>query len=128
MTRPDSTRKATAKLVPASVTVATSGNSGPGSVSQPRPSTWRSSHGLRPEAPDDVACGFDVSVASADEVGDHAGPAGLVEGADRGAVVAVEVLAEDQVVVPGGVGLHAFGSAEAGPPSVGVVGEQGDQP
>jgi hypothetical protein len=56
------------------------------------------------------------------------GPAGLVEGAERGAVVAVEILAEDQVVMPGGVGLHPIGPAEAGPPSVRVGGEQRDQP
>ena len=36
-------------------------------------------------------------------IADKAGPAGLVEGAERGAVVAVEILAEDQVVMPGGV-------------------------
>jgi hypothetical protein len=34
-------------------------------------------------------------VPAQDQVGDEAGPAGLVEGADRGAVVAVEVLAEE---------------------------------
>jgi hypothetical protein len=32
-------------------------------------------------------------VAAQDNVGDQAGPAGLVEGADRGAVVAVEARA-----------------------------------
>ena len=37
----------------------------------------------------------------------------------RGAVVAVEVLAEDQVVFPGGIGLHPLGAAEAGPPPSG---------
>ena len=61
---------------------------------------------LRSQPPDDVADGFDLPVAAADQVGDHAGPAGLVERADRGAVVAVEVFAEDQVVVPGGIGLQ----------------------
>ena len=55
----------------------------------------------------DVADGLDLAVAAQDHVGDQAGPPGLVERADRGAVVAVEVLAEDQVVVPGGIGLHA---------------------
>ena len=65
---------------------------------------------------------------AADQVGDHAGPAGLVEGADRGAVVAVEVLAEDQVVVPGRIGLHDLGPAEAGPPAVRAAGEDRDQP
>src|ERR1035437_8624882 len=57
-----------------------------------------------------------------------AGTAGVVEGADGGAVVAVEVFAEDQVVVPGGVGLQELGAAEAGPPAVGPAGEDRDQP
>jgi len=35
----------------------------------------------------------DRAVAAQDHIGDQAGPAGLMEGADRGAVVAVEVLA-----------------------------------
>src|ERR1700720_2157508 len=83
---------------------------------------------LRAEPPDDVADGFDVPVAAADQVGAHAGPAGLVEGADRGAVVAVEVLAEDQVVAPRGIGLQQFGPAEAGPASVLVLGEDRDHP
>src|SRR6516165_10301641 len=48
-----------------------------------------------------VADGFDRAVTAQDHVGDQACPAGLMERADRGAVVTVEVLAEDQVVVPG---------------------------
>src|SRR5262249_5752669 len=48
----------------------------------------------------DVVGGFDRAVATQDHVGDQADPPGLMEGADRGAVVAVEVLAEDQVVMP----------------------------
>jgi hypothetical protein len=37
----------------------------------------------------DVADGLDRAVAAQDQVGDQAGPAGLVERADRGAIVAV---------------------------------------
>src|SRR5690348_834329 len=54
----------------------------------------------------DVADGGDGAAAAQDHVGDQAGPAGLVERAERGTVVAVEVLTEDQVVPPGGIGLH----------------------
>ncbi|MGD0605510.1 MAG: hypothetical protein ABSA53_18150 [Streptosporangiaceae bacterium] len=55
------------------------------------------------QEPDDVGDGAHLAVAAADDVGDQAGPAGLVPGAEGGAVVAVEVLAEQQVVPPGGV-------------------------
>jgi hypothetical protein len=41
--------------------------------------------GLHGDASDDVAERLDLRVAAADQVGDHAGPAGLVERADRGA-------------------------------------------
>ena len=37
-------------------------------------------------------------MAAADHVGDHPGPSGLVRGAEPGAVVAVEVLVEQQLV------------------------------
>ena len=67
-------------------------------------------------------------MAAADHVGDQAGPAGLVRGAEPGAVVAVEVLAEDQVVPPGRVVLQPLGAAEAGPPAVRAAGEDRDQP
>ena len=40
------------------------------------------------------------AVAAADDVGDQPGPAGLVGGAEPGAVVAVEVLVEEEVVPP----------------------------
>src|SRR6476620_3076227 len=43
---------------------------------------------------------------TADEVRDQAGPAGLVGGADASAGVAVEVLVEQQQVMPLGVGLE----------------------
>ena len=68
-----------------------------------------------------VADGVDaVSGTASDEVGDHAGPAGLVGGAEPGAVVAVEVLVEEQVVVPRRVALQALDVAEARPPAVGA--------
>src|SRR5437868_238663 len=62
--------------------------------------------GLEVNEPEHVADRVDLAVAAADHVGDHPGPAGLVEGAESRAVVAVEVLAEDQVVVPRGIGLQ----------------------
>src|SRR5262250_3321275 len=77
---------------------------------------------------ENIADGMDVAAAADDYVRDQPGPAGLVARADRGAVVAVEVLAEDQVVFPGGIGLHALGAAEAGPPAVRAAGEQRDEP
>src|SRR5215469_6122659 len=76
----------------------------------------------------DIADGPDRAVAAQDHVRYQAGPTGLVEGAERRAVVAVEVFAEDQVVPPGGVGLHPLSATEAGPSSVLTPGEQRDQP
>ena len=141
------TLEASAKFVPAmprcSPGVAPSGNSRPGSAAgRPfgaaraagtvagRGGGLASGHGwaFRCCVAQDVAEGPDRAVAAQDHVGDQAGPPGLVEGADRGAVVAVEVLAEDQVVLPGRIGLHLLGPAEAGPPPVRVPGEQRDQP
>src|ERR1039457_3225781 len=152
-TIPSAAPDATAKFVPASVTVAPSGKWLPGSVpvagqavagsarGPERPAgsgvrgadrwparRWRSWRGVPLDEPDYFPDGADFAVASADDVGDDPGPAGLVEGADGGAVVAVEVFAEDQVVVPGGVGLQELGAAEAGPPAVGTAGEDRDQP
>ena len=60
-----------------------------------------------------------VAGAAADEVGDDAGPARLVRGAEPGAVVAVEVLVEDDVVLPRRVGLEALDAPEARAPAVG---------
>jgi hypothetical protein len=113
--------------VPPSLTVAPSGNGLPGSAETGGPATV-SSPAARAHAPDDVPDGINRSVTAADHVGDKPRPAGLVEGADRGAVIAVEVLAEDQVVVPGRIVLQPLGPAEAGPPSVGAAGEDRDQP
>ena len=66
--------------------------------------------------------------AAGDEVGDQAGPSGLVGGAEPGAVVAVEVFVERQQVVPGRVALEALRVAEDGPAAVGVVEEDADEP
>ena len=59
-------------------------------------------------------------MATPDDIGDHAGPAGLVGGTQPSAVVAVEVLVEKQVVLPCRVGLEAFDAPEAGPAAVGA--------
>src|SRR5690348_4646033 len=80
------------------------------------------------DEPDDLAGRPDLAVAAADDVGDQAGPAGLVPGAERRPVVTVEVLAEDQVVPPGRVVLEPLVPAEAGPPAAGTAGEQGNEP
>ncbi len=84
--------------------------------------------GVLVDEPDYLADRPDQPVAAADHVGDQAGPAGLVRGAEGRAVVAVEVLAEDQVVPPGGIGLQQPGPAEARPPAVGTASEDGDEP
>src|SRR5690242_3799187 len=89
---------------------------------------WSLPRLLRDDPPDDVPDRFDLTVPAPDQVSDHAGPAGLVERANRRAVVAVEVLAEDQVVVPCGIVLHDLGPAETGPLAVVVLGENRDQP
>ena len=49
---------------------------------------------------EDVDRGADCAMAADDDVRDHARPARLVRGTEPGAVVAVEVLVEDQVVSP----------------------------
>src|SRR5262245_55239308 len=63
-----------------------------------------------------------------DQVGDDARPAGLVRRAEAGAVVAVEVLVEEEVVLPGRVRLHALDRAEAGPAPVGAGEEDRHEP
>jgi hypothetical protein len=67
-------------------------------------------------------------MAAADHVGDHTRPAGLVGGTEAGRVVAVEVLAEDEVVLPRRIVLQPLDPAEAGPPAVGAGEEDRDQP
>jgi hypothetical protein len=47
--------------------------------------------------------------ADLDDAGDQPGPARLVAGAEPGAVVAVEVLVEQDLVLPLGIGLEALG-------------------
>src|SRR5215472_1177850 len=46
------------------------------------------------------------------------GPAGLVTGADAGAVVAMEIFVEQQVIPPVGIALELFGAAEHRPPPI----------
>ena len=53
-----------------------------------------------------------------DGLGHQPGPAGLVAGAQPGAVVAVEVLVEEDVVAPVGIGLELLRAAVDGPPAV----------
>src|SRR4051812_23250360 len=55
------------------------------------------------------------AVAAEYQVGDEPGPAGLVRRAEAGAVVAVEVLEEEDVVLPLRVGLEPVDPAEARP-------------
>ena len=66
--------------------------------------------------------------APQDQVGDDPRPAGLVRGAEAGAVVAVEVLVEEDVVLPLRIGLEPLDPAEARPPAVGADEEDRDQP
>ena len=57
--------------------------------------------------------GLGVDVAKIfDQTGDDTGPAGLVAGANAGAVVAMEVLVEQQVVASIGIALKLFGAAK----------------
>src|SRR3954451_4390245 len=58
--------------------------------------------------------------------GDEAGPAGLVARAQPGAVVAVEVLVEEQVLAPLRVGLEPLRPAEDRPPALVVSQEDPD--
>src|SRR5262249_1447042 len=53
-----------------------------------------------------------------EHLGDQPRPAGLVAGADAGAVVAVEVLGEEQVIAPVGIGLELVRVTEHGPAAV----------
>ena len=66
-------------------------------------------------------------MAATDGVGDHSGPAGLMGSAQPGPVVAVEVLVEHQVVLPGRVVLQPIDATEAWPPAVGADQEDRDQ-
>ena len=73
---------------------------------------------LGPRRPQRVADRRHRAVPAPDQVGHDPGPPGLVRRAEARAVVAVEVLAEDEVVLPGRVGLQPLDAAEAGPPPV----------
>ena len=53
-----------------------------------------------------------------EQLGYQAGPAGLVAGAEAGAVVAVEVFVEQDVIAPMRVGLELVGAAEHGTAAV----------
>ena len=62
-----------------------------------------------------------------EQAGDQRRPAGLVAGAETPSGVAVEVLIEqDQVLAGGVIGVHA-GLAIYGPPSLGILQEDGRQ-
>ena len=56
------------------------------------------------------------------------GPAGLVARAEPGAVVAVEVLVEEDVVAPVGIGLELLRAAVDGSPAVLVAQEDAGEP
>src|SRR5262249_59615716 len=73
----------------------------------PRPARW-SWLGLPRQDSDHISHGGDLAVTAADQVRDHTRPAGLMGGTEAGRVVAVEVLAEHEVVLPCGVVLHAL--------------------
>ena len=112
-------------------TVAPSGNGRPGSAARGRRAgvgQVASSAGLlvngRMTSPTEATAPWRRRITSAIS----AGPSGLVGGAEPGAVVAVEVLVEHQVVVPGRVVSAAARPPEAGPPAVRPDGEDGDEP
>src|SRR5215472_2252761 len=77
---------------------------------------------------DYVAHAADDPVPAPDQVGDQARPARLVACAKTGAVIALEVLTEQQVVPPGWVGAQRLCPAEARPVAGRVKTEDGDQP
>src|SRR6187549_2184723 len=65
---------------------------------------------------------------SADHVGDDPCPARLVTRSQPGAVVAVEVLVEEDVVLPGRIALELVDPAVTGPASVLADEEERDEP
>src|SRR5579884_360140 len=69
-----------------------------------------------------------LSFATDDQVGDEAGPAGLVRRAEPRARVAVEVLVEEDRVPPSGILLQQAVPAEDGAPAVVAPQEERDQP
>src|SRR5437763_13515237 len=62
------------------------------------------------------------------ELGHEAGPAGLMAGADTGAVVAVEILVEQRQVSPVRVAPEELEAPVHGPASILVDEEDADQP
>src|SRR5580692_7573031 len=58
-----------------------------------------------------------------DQFGDEAGPAGLVTRTEAGAIVAVEILIEEQQVPPVRIALEKFGAAGNGAAAVFVTNE-----
>ena len=56
-----------------------------------------------------------------DEVGDEAGPAGLMRSATAATIVAVKVLEEQDVVLEMRIGLELFIASEDGAPSIGAA-------
>src|SRR4029453_1759514 len=58
-----------------------------------------------------------------DELGDEPCPAGLVTGAQPGAVVGVEVLVEEDVIAPVGIGLELLAAAVARGPAMPLRGK-----
>src|SRR6266536_919661 len=67
-------------------------------------------------------------IKETDHVRDEPGPARLMRGAEPGAVVAVEVLVEDEIVFPRGIVLQTVDPPEAGPPPVWAYNEDRDEP
>src|SRR5215470_4740005 len=79
------------------------------------------------------AAGFEVGLGiempeDFDQRRHQPGPAGLVTGADAGAVVAMEIFVEQQVIPPVGIALELLGAAEHRPPPVLVAQEDAGQP
>ena len=61
-------------------------------------------------------------------LGHEPGPAGLMAGAQPGAIVAVEVFVEEDVVAPVGIGLELLGAAIDGPPAMFIAQEDPAKP
>ncbi len=62
------------------------------------------------------------------QICDQGRPTGLMHGSESGAVVAVKVLIEQEIVFPGRVGLQKFDAPVDGPPAVGARKPDADQP
>src|SRR5215469_1886635 len=77
---------------------------------------------------DHVADTADLAVLSPDQACYQSRPARLVRCTETGAVVAVEILAENEIVAPGRIGLQDFRSAETWSFSVGIASEKGNEP